>query len=59
MSPVLQKLLGQAVVRIINGDKKKAAELSKKAHYTWFAEHHLHATVEEILNHKNKGRMSV
>lgn len=59
MSPGLQKLIGQAVIRLINGDKQKAAELSKKAHKIWYAEYHLHATVEEILKHKSKGRVSV
>lgn len=58
MSPVLEKLIGQAVIRLINGDKCQAAELSAKAHEMWMIEDCLHATVEEILNYKNKGRKS-
>lgn len=56
MSPGLQKLVGQAVVRLIGGDKHKAAELSKQAHFMWYKENHLTATIEEII--KNKRRIS-
>lgn len=56
MSLEVKKLLGQAIVQLINGDKQKAAELSTKAHQIWSMEQHLCATVEEILNYKNRGR---
>ena len=52
IGPGLRKLLGQAVVRLINGDRKAAAELSKQAHLMWFRQNHLFATVNEIINYK-------
>jgi len=56
MSPKVQKVLGQAIVRLINGEKKAAAELSKQAHFMWYKENHLTATIAEII--KNKRRIS-
>jgi|GEM_PF-5854807 len=56
MSPVLQKLLGQAIVRLVAGDRGRAAELSAKAQDVWMHEHRLHASIRDILNYKMNRR---
>lgn len=58
MNPVLQKLLGQAIIRLVAGDRGRAAELTAKAHDIWMREHHLHASIRDILNYKIKRRKS-
>lgn len=52
MSKAAYKLLGQAIVRYIAGDKKKAAELSSKAQEQYDKRQHLQVSVREILVHK-------
>jgi hypothetical protein len=52
MSAAICKLLGQAIIRHIAGDKEKAAELSSRAQEQYEKEHHLYVSVLEILIHK-------
>jgi hypothetical protein len=52
MNMAARKLLGQAIVRYIAGDKEKAAELSSKAQELCDKRQHLQVPVREILIHK-------
>jgi hypothetical protein len=52
MSAVICKLLGQAIVRHIAGDKEKAAELSSIAQEQYEKDRHLYVSIWEILIHK-------
>ncbi|MGE5631729.1 MAG: hypothetical protein ACM3TR_11605 [Caulobacteraceae bacterium] len=56
MSPAVKRLLGQALIRTMIGDKSMAAELSAKARKIYDKEYdkemHLYARIDEILKHK-------
>lgn len=52
MSKAVCRLLGQAVVRHIAGDTKKAAELTSAAQALYDKEDHLFVSVWEILTYK-------
>ena len=47
MSKAVYKLLGQAIVRHMSGNKEKAVELSLKAQKLYENEHRLNASVKE------------
>ena len=52
MGPIIKKLLGQAVVRTMIGDKREAAELASRARDVYDKERHLFVRIEEILLNK-------
>lgn len=46
------KLVGQAIIRHLSGDKEKANELSSIAQELYDREQHLYVSIWEILIHK-------
>jgi hypothetical protein len=51
----VQKLVQQAVIRYLNGDRQQFEQYANQAHEIYKRETHLYVPIEEIL--KEKGEM--